>query len=236
MTSWVAAIIYLVALGFVWFLVPFLVRRHETRKLEDTCAHRNAIILTYDDGPGPTLTPRLLDLLKKHDVHATFYALGRNIDANPHLFQRTLAEGHEVGSHTYNHSNAWKTDPFTYASDTVRGIETTQRNGGSAFAFRPPYGKLTIWGLLHGYIRGLRYGWWTVDSRDSWDRRGIDDVLTEIARKKGGVVLMHDYDSYAKAPAGQSHPDYVIALTEAIINLAKSRGLRIVPRSSLEYD
>jgi peptidoglycan-N-acetylglucosamine deacetylase len=235
MTSWVAAIAYVAALGVVWFLVPYFYRKQKVVELFDTCARRRAIVLTYDDGPGEELTPRLLDLLKKLDLHATFYALGRNIEKHPELLQRTIAEGHDVGSHTFNHSNAWKTDPISAARDLVRGVDVMKTYGGDAFSFRPPYGKLTIFGLLHGYIRGLKYGWWTVDSRDSWDRRPVEDVLAEIRRNNGGVILMHDYDRYDKSPASPTHVDYVLSLTEAIANLAKQQGFRIVALSSLDW-
>ena len=235
MSSWLAATTYLIALGVFWFLVPFYYRKQKVAALFDTCARRRAIILTYDDGPGEKLTPRLLDLLKKHDLHATFYALGRNIEKNPHLLKRAIAEGHHIGSHTYNHCNAWKTDPITAARDLMRGVEIIRSYGGDAYSFRPPFGKLTIFGLLHGYLRGLDYGWWTIDSRDSWDRRPVEDVLMDIRRGNGGVVLMHDYDHYSKSPKEPAHIEYVLTLTEAIIHLAKEQGYRIVSFSSLDW-
>lgn len=230
-----AAIIFLLVLAALWLVVPFVFRKRREGWLVERCAERRAIVLTYDDGPGVDLTPKLLDLLKRHDVHASFYALGRNAVASPELVKRAIAEGHEVGSHTYNHSNAWKTDPFTAFTDVVRGVRIIKALGGDKYAFRPPYGKLTLAGLLQGYLRGFKYGWWTVDSRDSWARRTVADVLAEIERKSGGVVLMHDFDRYDRSPAEPTHVDHVLALTAAIIKLSRDKGFRIVPMSSLRW-
>ena len=64
--------------------------------------HDKKVYLTFDDGPIPEITPFILDILKKYQAKATFFCVGENIKKNPHLFQRILAEGHQVGNHTYN--------------------------------------------------------------------------------------------------------------------------------------
>jgi peptidoglycan-N-acetylglucosamine deacetylase len=235
MSSWLSTLAGLGCIVGVWFLVPYFYRRFEETKLRRIAAGRKAIVLTYNDGPGAELTPRLLSLLEKYDVRASFFALGRNTEKHPEFVRQALAAGHEVGTHTYDHSNAWKSDPITATIDLYKGIKTVAKEGGDRFSFRPPFGKLTVFGLVHGLFLGLHFGWWTIDSRDSWKRRPIADVIADIERDNGGVVLMHDYDTYAKAPAQPSHVEHVLELTEQIIKLARTKGYRIVTLASLRW-
>lgn len=230
----VIIVLVLLFLMAAWFLVPFAIRKVNEVRLAKVCRERRIVVLTYDDGPGQTLTNRLLDLLDAEKCKVTFFALGRNLGARREVARRIVEAGHDLGSHTYNHSNAWKTAPWTAVADAKRGAETVENSGGHGSWFRPPFGKMTLSGLFHGAKAGYRYGWWTIDTRDSWQRRPVDDVLHEIEEQGGGVVLMHDFDHYDKAPASPSHADHVIALTQRIIALAKARGMTILPLSALE--
>ena len=223
----------LVLVLMAWFALPFLKRKVEERRLEKLCHARKAIVLTYDDGPGEELTARMLDLLGARQVKATFFALGGNVRLRPALAARIVAEGHDLGSHTHNHSNAWKTLPWTAAIDVDNGVKAINQAGGRGTFFRAPFGKLTLASLVHGALAGLDYAWWTIDSRDSWARRDIADVEREITAKGGGVLLMHDFDHYAKAPAQPSHAEHVLDLTRRIIDLAQQRGFKIMPLSVL---
>jgi peptidoglycan/xylan/chitin deacetylase (PgdA/CDA1 family) len=229
-----AAVTVILGFGLAWFLIPFAMRKQAERKLDRVCRANRTIVLTFDDGPGPVLTPQLLDLLQQANIRATFYALGRNAETRPDLVRRAIAEGHDVGSHTFNHANAWKSLPWTAARDVIAGIETVTALGGQARAFRPPYGKLTLAGLMQGSRLGLHYGWWTVDTRDSWAPRAIDDVIAEVDSRGGGVMLMHDFDSYEKVSSTTAHVDYVLDTTSRLIALAQKRGFTIVPLSELD--
>jgi len=98
------------------------------------------VALTFDDGPNPEWTPKVLDILKEKGVRGTFFIIGENGTANPRLVQRILAEGHDLGNHTFTHPNLGETP------ESVAGIElnATQRliealTGRSTRLFRPPY-------------------------------------------------------------------------------------------------
>lgn len=222
------------ALLAAWFALPFALRKRGEARLDRQCRAGRSIVLSYDDGPGPGVTPRLLDLLAEYGVTASFHLLGRNARATPALVSRLVAEGHDVGSHTQDHANAWKAPPWCFARDLAAGITTVEAMGGKGRRFRPPYGKMTLAGLIQGAVLGLDYHWWTIDSRDSYDRRPAEEVLDELRRRGGGVVLMHDFDSYDRAPKDPPHPDYVLDLTRRLLDLARDEGYRILPLSDLE--
>ncbi len=233
-TTFLPVALVAVAIG-AWLLVPYAFRRYSEVRLASICRKRRAIVLSYDDGPGQVLTHELLDLLGCEGVKATFFMVGRNADSQPETVRRVIREGHDAGSHTYDHLNAWRAMPWIAGKDVAKGIETIDKHGGSGRFFRPPYGKLTIAGLVQGRLRRIRYGWWTVDSRDSWARRPIPEVLQELCRRGGGVVLMHDADRYDPAQTGTPHRSHVLDLTRSIIDLARAERMRLLKLSDLDH-
>lgn len=211
-----------------WFLLPLAFRRFAEISLGRACRDRRAIVLSYDDGPSASLTPRLLDLLERLDVRATFFLLGRNAIAEPGLVDKLVRSGHEVGSHTQHHLNAWKAQPWAVARDVDAGVKTLKLLGAPTRLFRPPFGKLTMAGVIGGARRGLRFGFWTLDSRDSWRRRPADEVISLLAENGGGVVLMHDFAAPRRGAAADEHPTYLLDLTERLVNFARAEGFTLL--------
>src|SRR5690348_4566418 len=80
---------------------------------------RDVLYLTFDDGPHPTATAFVLDVLKEYNAQATFFCIGKNVKENPELYKRILSEGHRVGNHTFNHLNGWKTPDKIYIDDII---------------------------------------------------------------------------------------------------------------------
>ncbi len=217
--------VLLLALITLWYLVPFVLRRRGEAQLTRLTADQGAVVLSYDDGPGQALTPDLLDLLAAEQVRATFFMIGKAVDAAPEVAARVLAAGHEVGSHTMVHTNAWKTGPLRAVRDMTQGVARISAAGGQGLLFRPPYGKMTLGGVCAGYVQGLRYGWWSVDPRDSWAPRPPEEVLKQIEAQGGGVVLMHDFDAPRRTELQASaHKAYVLSLTRDVIALARAQG------------
>ncbi|MEZ7157812.1 glycosyltransferase [Streptomyces sp. MAD19A] len=159
------------------------------------------LVLTFDDGPDPTWTPKVLDVLKKHDAHAVFFVTGTMASRYPDLVQRMVDEGHEVGLHTFNHPDLslqskkridWELSQNQLALTGAAGIRTS--------LFRPPYSSYAdamdneSWPVTE-YI-GSR-GYLTVvnntDSED-WKRPGVDEIIRRATPKngEGAIVLMHD--------------------------------------------
>jgi peptidoglycan-N-acetylglucosamine deacetylase len=153
------------------------------------------IAMTFDDGPSPETTPRLLDLLKQRNIKATFFLIGQNAAENPDLVRRILAEGHEIGNHSWTHPQFSKlsddrvNDEITKTQDTIKS-----ETGFTPTLLRPPYGAITKrqreW-IEHKY--GLNIVLWSVDPFD-WKRPGgaaIEQRIVSGARP-GAIILSHD--------------------------------------------
>jgi len=159
------------------------------------------LVLTFDDGPDPEWTPKVLDVLKKHDAHAVFFVTGTMASRYPDLVKRMVDEGHEIGLHTFNHPDLalqstkridWELSQNQLAITGAAGIRTS--------LFRPPYSSFSAamdnesWPVTE-YI-GSR-GYLTVvnntDSED-WKRPGVAEIIRRATPHggKGAIVLMHD--------------------------------------------
>lgn len=229
--------VLLVGLGVIWFLAPFALRRLAERRLQRLCRMQRAIVLSYDDGPGPGLTEKLADLLRRYQTPATFFVLGcKMTPESDQMVQRLLADGHEVGSHSFHHTNAWKVSPLRGARDLTAGIAAIRKQGGDSTLYRPPYGKMTLGTMVQGRLQGQRFGWWTVDPKDTWDparRRSSQQVLADLRAAGGGVVLLHDFDKNCDLQDGMTHDDYVLSLTEDIIQFSRDSGYQIIRQGDL---
>ncbi len=105
---------------------------------KNNSANKN-IVLTFDDGPHPIITKEVLQILNEYKVKAHFFCVGNNVVKYPEMFQEILANGHQVGNHTFHHVNGWKTETQKYVADFME----TEQVFSSQF-FRPPYGKISF--------------------------------------------------------------------------------------------
>ncbi|MDD2562786.1 MAG: polysaccharide deacetylase family protein [Salinivirgaceae bacterium] len=99
----------------------------------------NNIFLTFDDGPNPSTTPYILDVLDQNDIKATFFCIGKNVERHPALFDDIILRGHAVGNHTYSHLKGWRCSNEEYINDINLAAEYIQGK-----LFRPPYGQMKL--------------------------------------------------------------------------------------------
>ncbi len=184
------------------------------------------VALTFDDGPNGVYTPKILDILKQHNVRATFFVLGSLASRRPDVIRRIIAEGHEVGIHTWNHGNLTKLSPAAIRADIGRcsKLLTALIEGGPPLRWvRPPYGAINSG--VRGTLKEMGYGvaMWTIDTGD-WRRPGVDTIYRRaISRARdGSVVLMHD--------GGGPRSQTVAALARIVPELQK-RGYLLVTMS-----
>lgn len=207
-----------------WYVLPRAYRMIEVARLRARCRRLRAVCLTYDDGPGDALTHAIMDLIEAHGGHATFLMLGARTDALPELAAEAFERGHEVGSHTHEHLNAWRTSPARAASDIDRGIESIESRTGRPGPFRPPYGRVTLASWIHMLRRGKHPVWWTHDSGDTHrELPSPQNVVQSLERDGGGVVLMHDFDQH-RSP---ERTRYVLEVTRHILEWARSADVKI---------
>lgn len=153
------------------------------------------IAITFDDGPNPETTPKLLKELAQRNIKATFFVVGSRVAENPDLLRRMVAEGHEIGNHSWNHPQL----PKVSVAEADRQVETTSEAirkaiGSAPIYLRPPYGAMTQ--TLRKHIEdkfGLTMVYWSADSLD-WKNRNTDAIYSKVMAqtRPGGIILLHD--------------------------------------------
>lgn len=216
-----------------WFAPPLLHRAAQAARVRAAARGSRRVALTYDDGPGPSLTPPLLELLAEHQAPATFFLLGRRAEASPELARGLRSAGHEVGLHSFDHLHAWKALPWQAARDLLRDGWAKDTLGLAPRLVRPPYGKMTLATWLGALLGGRRIAWWTIDSGDTWPGTPDPEAIADrVVRAGGGVVLLHDFDRDGHADRDGRHA-YVLDVTRAILDRGREAGLTFCRYSDL---
>ena len=149
------------------------------------------ILLTFDDGPDPNITPAVLDLLAKFETKAVFFIVGNRIPRAPHMLSRILADGHLIGNHTHQHPLDKTPAFFEYYRDVDRcQKEIEDRTGISPMLFRPPRGSVTLGSLLAPRLIGLQTLFWSLYTRD-WTLRD-KSTASELGRRLSAIARPDD--------------------------------------------
>ena len=153
------------------------------------------VALTFDDGPSPTTTPRVLALLDKLGLRATFFVTGSEVDAYPGLVEDIRAASHDVETHGMEHAHHLLRGPGWVLADTARAVEGLRAVGVTPRYLRPPYGQASAGTLLAARRFGLVPVLWSAWGREFSDR-SADAVAGRVNRGlvPGAVVLFHDSD------------------------------------------
>ena len=158
------------------------------------------VYLTFDDGPIPEVTPKVLAILDKYQVKATFFMVGENIDKHPEVFEQVVRAGHSIGNHTYNHLKGWRTSHEEYMANVAQWETAVMRhmpNGHLAPVlnrFRPPYGKAWFWQRYALHKKGYRLIYWDILTRDYDHSVTPQEMLANIQRntRPGSIINFHD--------------------------------------------
>jgi peptidoglycan-N-acetylglucosamine deacetylase len=147
--------------------------------------------LTFDDGPDPRFTPRLLEVLDKHGAHATFFMLGAMASRRPDLVRQVAEKGHAIGNHTFDHTSV----PLISRSERWRQIKACARALApyEARLFRPPYGQRDLGSCLDSAILGYTVISWNAHAFDWLDHNAEWMAKHMIAQiRPGSIVTLHD--------------------------------------------
>ncbi len=173
---------------------------------------KNEIYLTFDDGPCTETTPIILDILRKHNIKATFFCVGDNILKHPELFAQIKAEGHQVGNHTMHHSKGL----YTNTKDYINEIDECATLIGNNL-FRPPHGLITPCQNSILRNKGYKIIQWDVITYD-WDSNHSPNKIFNVVKhytRHGSIIVMHD--SIKAAPR-------TLQILETIIIWLKAQG------------
>ncbi|MFJ7588786.1 polysaccharide deacetylase family protein [Streptomyces sp. NPDC097617] len=157
----------------------------------------NAVNITIDDGPDPRWTPRVLEVLRRHDVKATFCMVGPQAKAHPDLVKKVVAAGHRLCDHTMNHDTAMDKKPVAYQEQQIleakKLIEEAAGGGAKVDYYRAPGGAFTPDSRRIAAAHGMRPLGWNVDTKD-FDKPGTAAIVGAVKREigNGPTVLFHD--------------------------------------------
>lgn len=179
-------------LAVVLFLLPFSVSATEdTPVIRSGSGESPKIALTFDDGPHPRQTDRILDLLAEYNIHATFFVIGQNAVYYPEPLKRAVSLGHEIGNHTFRHEGISKMSaPMLEKelADTEKVI--LDLTGVKVSLFRPPEGACSEAVLAAARHAEYPVILWTVDTRD-WDLASTDKIVSTVESKvRGGSIVL----------------------------------------------
>lgn len=180
----------------------------------------SGLLLTFDDGPDPEITPAVLELLAQYQARAVFFVVGNRIQRAPHMLAKILAEGHIIGNHTFLHP----LDRIPALAEYYRDIKNCQDllesiTGHRPHLFRPPLGAITFASLTAPRLCRLRTLLWSIDVGD-WKLRQDDEAVQAGHRLAnsvglGDIVLLHD-----------DNPR-VITLLETALSKIRERGFSL---------
>jgi len=156
---------------------------------------QKVLAMTFDDGPHPSLTPKLLDILKQRNIKATFFVVGKNAKAYPQIIRRIIEEGHEIGNHTWTHASVMSRSDDQIRSELKMSEDAMVAAAGyRPHTFRPPYGAINtrikqLMSSEFGYATIM----WSVDPQD-WRRPGVSVVTSRLVNgaHNGAILLAHD--------------------------------------------
>ena len=157
-------------------------------------SEQKVVYLSFDDGPTPFVTEKVLELLEEYQAKATFFCIGKNIEQHPELFKIVKSKGHHIGSHTYSHINGWKSNSTDYLNDYQKGRDLARSN-----LFRPPYGRILL-NPLQTIQKQDKVIMWDILSKDYNDALLPNTILNNVLNnlRPGSIIVFHDSEKAKK--------------------------------------
>ena len=231
MSSIIITVIGLATVGLLWFFFrpPF------GKNIVRLNTNQRVVALTYDDGPNPPYTDQLLDILAKHNIKATFFLIGNRIERHPETANRIIAEGHQVGNHTYSHPLLGFLPP-RYVQRQIERTDALLRQLGitEETVFRAPVltrflpVAYVLAKLDRAHISCNVWSWdWTTQNPDKITETVLKKTLSSTGA--GSIIVLHD----GKAENKHANRSGTIKATDRIITALKQEGYRFVRLSDV---
>jgi len=192
------------------------------------------VALTFDDGPDPEYTPRMLEILDRYNVPATFFMVGAHVDKYPDVALKVKQAGHELGNHTYDHINVPSTAaPILSAQIVKTTVAIVQATGEYPAYIRPPRGLYDARFRRLAELIGQQIVLWSLSSQDWLNQRSADWMVSHVLQRvrPGDILLFHDSGALL-GKEGASREKTIQALPKVIEGL-HNRGYVIVPLREL---
>lgn len=220
-------LLWLLYLSSFYAFIPSLISRLFGFRVFRRGRSDTQFALTFDDGPDPHYTPRLLDLLRQHQAKATFFVVGEHAPSHPELIQRIHEEGHLIGIHNYIHKTNWLMRPRTVRDQIQRTGQIIHKvTGVKTCYYRPPWGIMNLFDFFSKKERKIVL--WSSMFED-WRSRVGAQRLTERMLKElrgGEVMLLHDRGTTLGADAHA--PEQMLQALEVVLQEAERLGLQSV--------
>lgn len=215
------AVVALVAGAYIVYapLTDLWCRRLD-RKIVRRCeSGAKVAALTFDDGPDPVHTPKVLDLLAERNIQAAFFVVGNKAKEYPEIIRRMAAEGHLIGTHTYSHHHAYMMMPVSSVKEVKDAIVAVRDSGQEPRWFRPPWGAFNLATRLAAASEGQRLALWSITG-DDWKGTSAAEITSLVSQRlhSGAVVDLHD----ASATGGD--PGETVKALAGIIEDAQRQG------------
>ena len=152
------------------------------------------LYLSFDDGPNPEITPKVLELLKKYSAKASFFCIGKNAEQYPDILNLIKQNGHTIGNHSYSHLNAFKTSKTEWLNDVFKQSPISESH-----FFRPPYGKINPFTLKQLKLKYKIILWdvFSYDYNQNITLPRIKKLITKTVRN-GSIIVFHDTEKAKK--------------------------------------
>ncbi|MHB9093283.1 MAG: polysaccharide deacetylase family protein [Eubacteriales bacterium] len=191
------------------------------------------VAITFDDGPDPGFTPRILDILSKHRVSATFFVVGEKALKYPDLIKQIRASGHSIGAHSQHHRYAWFMSPMETWKEWKECVTVLENLTGETIHWvRPPWGTFNLVTWLWLRTNNKRAVLWNVDGHDWQARSDEEEIISRVISKtkEGSIVVLHDAGGETGAPENT-----IKALDEICQRIVREQKLPLVQLSFPEW-
>ena len=232
MHIWLISFIILLLLLIFYTIIPTVLIRVCSLGITKKINSNNGIALTFDDGPNPEYTIKLLDLLKEYEIKATFFVVGSKVKSNPGIIKRMHEEGHTIGIHHFHHVSSWVLSPIHLRKQ----LEMTEKaimecTNEKVIFYRPPWGHFNMFTPL--ISRKYKVIMWSGIFGD-WKVENCKNTLLDQLRStstEGSILLLHDCGE--TLGADKEAPGYMIEMLKIYLQESKEKGTHFISLKDL---
>lgn len=218
---------YVVFVSFAYMIIPTILARFFGLGVLRQLPAGGRIIITFDDGPDPRYTPRVLEVLRAAGVKACFFVVGEKALKYPELIKEIVAEGHEIGSHGFKHRVSWFIGPVGTIKEINKSFTAIEEiTGFPPVAYRPPWGLFNLTHWIAGRMVRCKTVLWSFMSWD-WSQKVTPDIILKRIKLNmfdGSILIFHDSDTAPGSSAGA--PEKMLRALPEVIYELKQRGYK----------